>query len=103
MLKPCLGVAWYVEELAPGARITLTSRHLAAGYAIWPGWFARGTTDLYAYADSYSPGVSAGAVTERNGTNNQFYLGGLTVIGTNPALLRRQSLADIRQRLVRFG
>ena len=91
-----------MQELAPGARVTLTATQRAASYSIWPGWFAAGTTDLYAYADTYNPGMLAGAVAERDETNNQFHLGGLTVTGKNPAPVSRQSVTDLRQRPVRF-
>jgi len=87
-------VAGWASGFVPGPAV--------AGYAIWPGWFAAATTDLYAYADSYNPGVAAGAVAESDETNNQFHQGGLTVTGTNPALVSRQSVADLRQRPVRF-
>jgi hypothetical protein len=102
VLKPCFGLVWGVAELAPGASITLTSKQLPAGYSIWPGWFAAGTSDLYAYADSYSEGMTLGAVAESNEGNNQFHLGGLTVTGTNPALVSLQSVADLRQRPLPF-
>jgi hypothetical protein len=98
-LTPCYGLAWYVPGLAPGARITLTSKALPAGYSIWPGAFAAGTTDLYAYADSYNPGVVAGAVAESNEANNQFHLGGLTATGANPPQ-SLQSAADLPARPV---
>jgi hypothetical protein len=51
-LTRCYGLAWSVQELAPAAYVTLTSEQLEAGYSIWPGWFAAGTSDLYAYADT---------------------------------------------------
>src|SRR5690606_9247497 len=44
---PCFGLAWEVKEsLAPGQSMTLTTRKPLAGFAIWPGWFAAGTSDL---------------------------------------------------------
>jgi hypothetical protein len=99
-LSPCYGLAWYVEELAPGARVTLTSKTLPAGYSVWPGGFAAGTTDLYAYADSYNPGVAAGTVVESDETNNQFHLGNLAVMGSNPTHLSLQSATVLRARPV---
>jgi hypothetical protein len=101
-LSPCYGLAWYVQGLAPGARVTLTSTQLEAGYSIWPGWFAAGTTDLYAYVDTYNPGVLAGAVSESDETNNQLHLGGLTVMGKNPASISLQSVVSLQQRPVRL-
>jgi VCBS repeat-containing protein len=101
-LKPCFGLVWGVAELAPGASITLTSKQLPVGYSIWPGWLAAGTTDLYAYVDTYNEGVARGAVAERDEANNQFHLGGLTVTGSNPPLVGLRSVADLRQRPVRF-
>ena len=95
-LKPCLGMAWYVANgLEPGQSITLSSQSLAPGYSIWEGWFAAGTTDLYVYADSYNPGVAAGAVAELNESNNRAELHGLNVTGLNPLQLQ---LASVYQR-----
>jgi uncharacterized repeat protein (TIGR01451 family) len=86
-LTPCFGMAWQVVGgLAPGQSITLSSLSLPAGYSIWPGYFAAGTSDLYAYADSYNPGVAAGAAAESNEANNRGELHGLSVTGPNPAL-----------------
>jgi uncharacterized delta-60 repeat protein len=97
---PCYGLAWFVEGLAPGARITLTSKALPPGYSIWPGFFVAGTTDLYAYADSYNPGAATGAVAESDEANNQFHLGGLTVTGPNPAQASLQAATDLPARPV---
>jgi hypothetical protein len=93
-LMPCFGMAWeVVGGLAPGQSITLSSLNLLPGYSIWPGYFASGTSDLYAYADSYNPGVVAGAVVESAEANNRGELHGLTVTGPNPAL---QGMGDRR-------
>jgi len=59
-----------------------------------------GTSDLYAYADSYNAGVAAGAVGESNEANNLFHLGGLVVTGANPARARLHSVGDLRPRTV---
>jgi hypothetical protein len=84
-LTPCYGIAWRVlGTLAPGASITLSSADVPKEYSIWPGYFAAGTTDLYAYVDSWNPGVASGAVQESNETNNRDHIGGLTVTGPNP-------------------
>jgi hypothetical protein len=97
-LKPCYGIAWYVTDpLAPGASIVLSSASGAPGYSIWPGYFAAGTTDVYAYVDSWNPGVATGAVPESNETNNSDHIGGLTVTGPNPAL-RGTPAAVLRER-----
>jgi hypothetical protein len=85
-LTPCYGIAWRVlGTLAPGASITLSSTDVPKEYSIWPGYFAAGTTDLYAYVDSWNPGVASGAVQESNETNNRDHIGGLTVTGPNPS------------------
>ncbi|HEY3231463.1 MAG TPA: CARDB domain-containing protein, partial [Roseiflexaceae bacterium] len=97
-LSPCYGIAWLVPNgLAPGASITLSSQSVPAGYSVWPGYFAAGTTDLYVYADSWNPGVATGAVAESNETNNSAHLGGLTVTGPNPSPVGPTD-ADLRQR-----
>jgi len=72
-MTPCYGLAWHVSGgLAPGESVTLTSTpdSYAVDYSIWPGSFANGTSDLYLYADSWNPTVSAGAVLESDETNN---------------------------------
>lgn len=91
-LSPCYGIGWFVQrQVQPGEQITLTS--IATSYAqpqtIWPGWFARGTTDIYVLVDSWNPGVPTGSVDEETGeTNNLFHLSGLNVTGENPGFNR---------------
>jgi uncharacterized repeat protein (TIGR01451 family) len=98
-LAPCFGMAWQVADgLAPGASVTLTSKQLPAGYTIWPGWFAAGTTDLYVYVDSYNSGIALGAVAEGDESNNLLHLGGLTVSGANPPIAQLRSVADLPAR-----
>jgi hypothetical protein len=98
-LTPCFGMAWeVVSALAPGQSITLSSNSLPPGYSIWPSWFAAGTSDLYAYADSFNPGVVAGAVAESDEANNRAELHGLTVTGPNPALVGLRSVAQVAER-----
>jgi CARDB len=100
-MTPCFGMAWEVTSgLAPGQSVTLSSLSLPAGYSIWPGYFAAGTTDLYAYADSYNPSVVAGAVAESNETNNRAELHGLSVTGPNPVLVGMQGVKDLLSRQV---
>lgn len=87
-LQPCFGIAWAVRRsLAPGESVVLTSTvdSLEHGNTRWPGWFAKGTTDLYLYVDSYDLASPNGAVTETDETNNRAEIHGLTVTGTNPA------------------
>jgi len=91
------------RAVAPGQSITLSSHSLRAGYSIWPGWFASGTSDLYAYADSYNPSVVAGAVAESDEANNQFHLGGLVVTGSNPSQVRLQDVNDLPSRPIHRG
>jgi CSLREA domain-containing protein len=98
-MTPCFGMAWTVTSgLAPGQSITLSSLSLPAGYSIWPGYFAAGTSDLYAYADSFSPGVVDGAVAESDETNNRAELHGLSVTGPNPSLVGLQRVTDLLAR-----
>jgi hypothetical protein len=99
-LTPCYGLAWYVQVLAPGARITLTSKALPAEYSIWPGFFAAGTSDLYVYADSWNPSGVVGAVAESDEANNQFHRGGLVVTGPNPSQANPQTASDLVMRPV---
>jgi hypothetical protein len=98
-LTPCFGMAWEVAGgLAPGQSITLSSLSLPLGYSVWPGSFAAGSSDLYAYADSYNPGVVAGAVAESDEGNNQFHLGGLVVTGSNLTQVRLQDVKELQTR-----
>ena len=94
-MTPCFGIAWSVPDgLDPGASITLRSApgQFAAAYSSWPGYFARGTSDLYVYVDSWNPGVASGAVPESNEGNNRAELHGLVVTGPNPKLLSLRSV-----------
>jgi CARDB len=102
-LTPCFGMAWAATSgLAPGQSITFTSQGSLANYSVWPGWFAAGTSDLYAFVDSYNPGVGTGAVAESNEANNRAELHGLVVAGVNPALVTSQSHATIPARPARI-
>jgi uncharacterized repeat protein (TIGR01451 family) len=86
-LEPCFGMAWEVTQtLAPGQTITLSSNQLSGNYSVWPGWFAAGTTDLYAYVDSYNADSASGTVLESNEANNRAELRGLRVSRPNPVL-----------------
>jgi hypothetical protein len=89
-LNPCFGIGWPVTGgLAPGASVTLTSAVVPPGYAVWSGYFAAGTTDLYVLADSYNP---SGPMVDSNRANNLFHMPGLQVTGPNPTLSSAQSL-----------
>ncbi len=73
-LNPCYGIAWYISgTVEPGQSITLTST--PDSYRVpntrWVGMFAKGTSDLYLYVDSWNPGVTIGAVAEIDETNNR--------------------------------
>jgi hypothetical protein len=78
----------------------LSSQNALAANSVWPGWFAAGTSDLYAYADSFNPGVAAGAVAESSETNNRAELHGLSVSGPNPLLAGSQDVKDLASRPV---
>jgi hypothetical protein len=95
-LQPCFGMAWQVAGLEPGQTITLSSAALQPGYANWPGWFAAGSSDLYAYVDSWNPGQSFGHIAESNEDNNRAELHGLVVSGANPSLHTTAVLSDTR-------
>lgn len=98
-LAPCFGIGWPVAAgLAPGQSVTLSSKSPGAGYSIWTGWLAAGTTDIFAYADSWNEGVAAGAVDEASEANNRAELHGLTVTGANPPLASLQSAEELGPR-----
>lgn len=85
-ITPCVGMAWPVRQsLAPGESIMLTT---AASYdpqrSFWLGWLPSGTSDIYAFADSWNISGVSGAVIESDEQNNRFHLGGLSVSGENP-------------------
>lgn len=87
LLEPCYGLAWYVEGLAPGASITLTSNEGSyfAQNSNWVGTLAAGTTTAYLYADSWNRDdtngtrVETGAVIESNESNNRADISGISV------------------------
>jgi hypothetical protein len=100
-MAPCLGITWAVRGgLGPGESITLSSApgQFEAPYSSWPGYFARGTADLYLYVDSWNPGVASGAVAESNESNNRAELHGLVVTGPNPRLLSTRSADQLPPR-----
>lgn len=100
-LDPCYGIAWYVTQtVAPGQSVTLTSQSGSyfADNTIWEGSFAAGTTDLYAYADSWNPTVNDGAISESDESNNRGELHGLNVSGTNAALSTTRRADDVPTR-----
>jgi hypothetical protein len=83
-LIPCYGMAWYVVGLEPGSSIVLNSTQLDPAQSIWAGYFALGTTTIYAYADTRNPGTPTGSVAERNEANNSLMVSGLHVGGVSP-------------------
>lgn len=87
-LKPCYGLVWSVPTLQPGqgVRLTSDSGNYNTEYSSWYGWLASGTTDIYAYLDSWggSRDKPGGGVTEDNEANNLVHLGGLRVTGETP-------------------
>lgn len=65
--EDCYGIAWHVADgLAAGESVLLSSlRGYDTDQTRWPDTFAEsGTHDLYAFADSWNPGVAYGAVEE---------------------------------------
>ena len=54
------------ERAAPGESVTLSSQSLPSGSPVGRAISLREASDVYAYVDSHNPGVSAGAVAERN-------------------------------------
>lgn len=83
-LRPCYGIAWYVDRaLAPGEQIVLTSdaSSFRAQNTRWRGNFAAGTTDIYVLVDSWNPGVATGAIDEISEANNLVRRSGITVSG----------------------
>jgi hypothetical protein len=81
-LDPCFGLAWYVPNgLAAGESVTLTSNpgDFDALRSRWPGFFAPGTTELYAFADSWNETVPTGGVLETDESNNRAEIRGISV------------------------
>jgi len=82
----CFGVAWHITQtLRVGESITVTTAAdgFAKAYSNWPGWFANGTSKLYAFVDSWSPGSTNGEVIESNEGDNMAERD-ISVVGTNP-------------------
>ena len=85
------GVAWFVDNLAAGERITLTigDTHYQAEHSRWPTAYPSGEHAIWAYADSWGHPQPYGAVSETNEDNNQggpvsFVIAGGTTNGTEP-------------------
>jgi uncharacterized repeat protein (TIGR01451 family) len=102
-LDPCFGIAWYIDkELDPGESIVLTStlNSFSPEHTIWPGWFAKGTKDLYLYVDSYNLASANGSVAESNEANNRARLVlDEEVKGINPASISLPQVTDLPLRL----
>jgi len=79
--------------------VCLYSKRILTEYSVWPGWLATGTSDIYAYVDSFNPGVAAGALVKRDETNSRAELHGLSVAGRNPALARSAAPATMPARM----
>jgi hypothetical protein len=90
-LSPCYGMTWYVATLPAGHQIELSSDRPLAGYSIWNGSFAPGTTDLYVVVDSW--GSATGAVREIEEGNNIVSIHGLRVEGE--AMRDGETLPDL--------
>jgi hypothetical protein len=92
------GIAWYVSKtLAPGESITLTSTpdSYFTKNTVWKGAFNTSLLNLYLYADSWNPGVSTGAVYERNETNNRAEFHTLPVLAGAPAVAAAPPLTEL--------
>jgi predicted outer membrane repeat protein len=92
LLSPCVGLAWKVPAgLAAGSSVVLSSNAgLASEQSRWPGWLPAGTREIYAYVDSFNPGVSYGGVDEANELNNRAARLELRVRGPNPVVSQRE-------------
>ncbi len=99
-LTPCFGITWKVDEyLERGESVTLTSTpdSFDPDLTRWNGWFAKDTSDLYLYVDSWScedwdnkDCDPMGAMVELDEHNNQDALHDLRVTGTNPSVMLSQ-------------
>jgi hypothetical protein len=92
------GIAWYVSKtLAPGESTTLTSTpdSYFTKNTAWNGAFNTGFLNLYVYADSWNPGVSTGAVYERNETNNRAEFHTQPVLASAPTVAAALPLTDL--------
>jgi uncharacterized repeat protein (TIGR01451 family) len=108
-LTPCFGLTWKVDEyLERGESVVLTSEpgSFDTKLSRWNGWFASGTSDLYAYVDSWScedwdkgDCDPMGAMVELDEHNNRDELHNLNVTGTNPTVTLSQEplLTPLRQ------
>jgi hypothetical protein len=95
-LDPCFGVTWGVPDPLPaGEKVVLTSVPGSYGYKEgngvqipeWEGWFVSGTSNLYAYVDSWHDNdPDNGGVLEINEENNTAHMQ-ITVVGENPPTL----------------
>jgi hypothetical protein len=103
-LSPCYGLAWYVEDLAPGESVVLTSNagSYERDHSRWDGRFAPGTSALYLYVDSWNPTVATGGVLESNESNNLAERHGLTVSGLDASEVEVTEPLELPPRPVRL-
>jgi len=68
------GVAWFVDELAPGGSLTLTvgDAFYVEEQSRWPEAYPSGSHNLWAYVDSWGHPKPYGAVDEANEGNNRY-------------------------------
>ncbi|NTV61943.1 MAG: tandem-95 repeat protein [Oscillochloris sp.] len=112
-MNPCYGLAWYYTGvIQPGQSIVLNSSPQSVdnpnGYrtdaSIWPGYFANGSSKLYAIVDSWNRDSSGsvrdpnGAVEERDETNNRAERNIVVTPGTLMVVPQLQSTDDLRPR-----
>jgi hypothetical protein len=109
-------MAWFFEgSLEPGQSVTLNSNVWSAanpnGYkpeaSFWPGFFANGTTRLYAIVDSWNRDGSGasrdpnGALRESDETNNRAEQSIVVAPGPLPPEFTAQRGARVVTRLTR--
>ncbi len=78
------GIFWYVEGLAPGEEIVLSSSEPYQPYSNYQGHLASGLHKVYVLADAYHTEGTTGIVPESDESNNMYGPVTLEVPGSSP-------------------
>jgi len=78
------GLLWYVDGMAPGEEITLSSSNSYPSHSNYPGSLASGMHRVYVLVDAYHTEGTAGLVLESDEANNLLGPIDLEITGSSP-------------------
>lgn len=78
------GLLWYVDGMAPGEEITLSSSNSYPSHSNYPGSLASGMHRVYVLADAYHTEGTTGLVLESDEANNLLGPDELEITGSSP-------------------